>query len=169
MTYITVENNQVLKVDRTSISSSVHCFQITQFIFASIVSWVYLNLYLFERLPLHKSQTTGLMASPFNLSVFHWMHQFALVVKDLKFYKNFLIMCILDWLTLYVSLIIYLCQTSKSCFYFQYFSTSLFACIFLDHSYQIWPLKFNEQLRYTLAFSTVNIKRYLCFYFHKSC
>ena len=116
--YITAKTNQISKVDLLIISSFVHCSQIALFIFASIVSWVYLCRHPFYRLPLLKSITTGLMTSPINRSVFHWVHQLTLVSKDLKIHKLSLIMSILDWFTSYLSLIVNLCQTFKSCFSF---------------------------------------------------
>ena len=51
-TCITAETNQISKVDQASISPFIHCFQITPFIFALVVSCVYLCRLLFERLPL---------------------------------------------------------------------------------------------------------------------
>ena len=127
---------KISKIDRPSISAFVNCFQITLFTLASLVSWVYL-WHLFERLPLLESIATDLMTSPIDPSVFYWMHQLTLVAKYLKIH----IQIILDWFTMYVLLIIYSCQTFKSCFLFQYSSNSLLECISLDHSCQIWQLK----------------------------
>ena len=46
VTYTTAETKQISKVDRASISSFLHCFQIAPFIFASKVCWFYLSMYL---------------------------------------------------------------------------------------------------------------------------
>ena len=129
---MTAETNQISKFDQPWISSFIHCFQITLFIVAPVLCWVYLRRH---------------------------SHQFALVAKNLKILKIFLIVSILNWFTLYVSLIMYLCKRFKSCFFFQYFSTSLLVCISLDHSYQIWHLKLNEHFAKTFFFWIVSIKR----------
>ena len=77
------------KVDQRSVLSFVYFFQITPFIFASTVSWVYLCRHLFERLLLLKSITTSIMTSSINYSVFHWLfHIFLSNVQKLLFFRG---------------------------------------------------------------------------------
>ena len=63
MTYSTAETNQISIADQLQVSSFIHCCQITPFIFASIVPWVYLCSYLSEKLPLLKFTKTGSITS----------------------------------------------------------------------------------------------------------
>ena len=128
MEYITAETNQISKVDWLSISSFLHCCHISPFRFASIVTWVYLSSHLSERLPLLKSTTSGLTTS-LNAPT---------CIGGKRFKKSISRASSTDLSYSYALLIIYLCQTFKSYFFFQFSSTSLLECISLDHPCQIW-------------------------------
>lgn len=74
-------------------------------------------------------------------SVFHQIHQIALVANDLEIQKTFRTMSIPDWLTLYVSWMIYLCKHLRKAA----FSFNILPLLSLYAFLQIFHARFDNQ------------------------